>query len=76
MYEYAKVALKEIQLNTLNLLLSLSMLMSSEKLLISTRLDIAKMLKNNFIFAISLLGATIQDSGMKERSDIACLLYR
>jgi len=30
---------------------------------------IAEMLKGKILFAISLLGATIQDGGMKERSE-------
>jgi len=48
--------------------------MSSEELLIFTGLDIAEVLKEKFIFVISLLGTTIQDGGMKERSDV--LIYR
>ena len=46
------------------------MLMSSVSLLISLRLDIAKEVTKHFLFVISLLGATIQDSGKKERSDV------
>ena len=43
----------------------------TERLWTSTELDIAKMLKGKSLFAISLLGTTIQDGGMKERSNVA-----
>jgi len=45
------------------------MLISSEMLLASTRLDIAEKLRKEFVFAISLLGTTIQDGSMKEKSN-------
>ena len=66
--EWANEFLEELGLDTMYLLLSLSMLMSSEETLTSIKWDIAKMLKKEFIFAISLLDATIQDGGMKKRS--------
>ena len=51
----------------LDLPLGLSMLMSSDTLLVSLRLDIAEELKG-YLFTISPLGATIQDGGIEERS--------
>jgi len=42
--------------------------MFSETALDSRRLDIAKVEKEMFEFTISLLGATIQDDGTRERS--------
>ena len=69
MSKYAKVTLEELQLETIDLPLGSFILMSSEKLLTSTRLGITKILKEEFLFAISLLDITIQDSGIKERSD-------
>ena len=42
---------------------------SSEMTLDSTGLDMAEVEENMFEFIISLLGATIQDGGMRERSD-------
>jgi len=44
------------------------MLISSE-MLASTKLDIAEKLRKEFVFAISLLGTTIQDGSMKEKSN-------
>ena len=70
-FECIEVALELIGLGVLDLPLVLSILMSSERLLTSTELDIAKMLKGKSLFAISLLGTTIQDGGMKERSNVA-----
>jgi len=58
--KWAKIALELIELSAMNLPLGLSMLISSEKLLTFTKLDIE--------FTISLLDAIIQDSGIKERS--------
>ena len=46
-----------------------SILISSKTLLASTRLDIIKKLRKEFVFIISLLDTTIQDGSMKERSD-------
>ena len=48
------------------LLLGTSMLMFSDIPLISQRLDMAEVGAKIFVFTISLLGTTIQDSGMKE----------
>ena len=53
----------------MNLSLGSSMLISSEMLLASTRLDIAEKLRKEFVFAISLLDTTIQDGSMKEKSN-------
>ena len=36
----------------------------------SAGLDMAERIVKEFIFAISLLGTTIQDGGMRERSDV------
>jgi len=68
-FECVKVALELIGLSAIDLSLISSILTSSERLWTSTELDIAEMLKGKNLFAISLLGATIQDGGMKERSD-------
>ena len=60
------------------LLLGTSMLMFSDIPLISQRLDMAEVGAKIFVFTISLLGTTIQDSGMKEidsRSFFSLLLY-
>ena len=59
MSKCAKVTLKEIWLNIMDLPFSLSILISSEKLLTSTRLDITEILRKDFIFTISLLSTTI-----------------
>ena len=69
MFECIEVALELIGLSAIDLSLISSILMSFERLWTSTELDIAEMLKRKNLFAISLLGATIQDGGMKERSD-------
>ena len=69
MFECVEVAPELIGLGAIDLPLVSSILMSSERLWTSTELDIAEMLKGKILFAISLLGATIQDGGMKERSD-------
>ena len=45
----------------------------SETALDSRGLNIAEIEKITFVFAISLLSATIQDGSMKERSD--CCIY-
>jgi len=66
--ELAKDFLEKFLLTTLNLPLELSMLMSSNTLLISLRLDIVEEVKL-YLFVISLLGATIQDGGIEERSN-------
>jgi len=58
--KWAKIALGLIELGAMDLPLGSFMLISSEKLLTFTRLDIE--------FTISLLDTIIQDSGMKERS--------
>jgi len=68
-FECVEVALELIGLSAIDLSLISSILMSFERLWTSTELDIAEMLKRKNLFAISLLGATIQDGGMKERSD-------
>ena len=52
------------------LLLGTSMLMFSDIPLISQRLDMAEVGAKIFVFTISLLDTTIQDSGMKERGNI------
>ena len=44
--------------------------MFSETALDSRGLDIAEVEEKMFEFTISLLGATIQDGGMRERSDV------
>ena len=66
--EWANGFLKELGLDAMDLPLSSSILMSSEKALTSIEWDIAKILIEEFIFAISLLDTIIQDNGMKERS--------
>jgi len=69
MLEIVECSLEEFLLMILDLPLGLSMLMSSNTLLVLLRLDIAKELKG-YLFVIFLLGATIQDGGIEERSDI------
>ena len=44
--------------------------MSSVSLLISLGLDIAEGVTKRFLFAISLIGTTIQDGGKEERSNM------
>jgi len=46
------------------------MLTSSEAVFISIEWDIADLQRKEFLFVISLIGITIQDSGKKERSDV------
>jgi len=58
MLEIVKCSPEEFLLMTLDLPLGLSMLMSSNILLVPLRLDIAEELKG-YLFAISLLGAII-----------------
>ena len=53
----------------MDLFYSSSILISSKTLLASTRLDIIKKLRKEFVFIISLLDTIIQDGSMKERSD-------
>ena len=67
MLETVKCSLKKFLLTILDLPLGLSILMSSNTLLVSLRLDIAEELKG-YLFTISLLGTTIQDSGIEKRS--------
>jgi len=69
MLEAVECSLKEFLLMMLDLPLELSLLMSSNMLLLLLRLDIAEELKW-YLFAISLLGATIQDGGIEERSNV------
>jgi len=47
------------------------MLTSSEIVLTSTELDKAELVKEIYVFTISLLGATIQDSDMREKSNVS-----
>ena len=54
--------------------LGASMLMFSDTPLILQRLDMAEVGAKIFVFTISLLSATIQDSGMKKRGNILTLL--
>jgi len=51
------------------------MLMSSNILLVLLRLDIAEGVKL-YLFTISLLGATIQDDSIEERSNVNLMSYR
>ena len=69
-FECVEVALELIGLSAIDLPLVSSILTSSERLWTSTELDIAEMLQGKNLFTISLLGTTIQDGGMKERSDV------
>jgi len=62
-------SLEEFILELLDLPLGGPMLTSSISLLIFLEQDIAKEVTKRFLFTISLLGAPIQDSGKKERSD-------
>jgi len=66
--ELAEDFSEEFLLIILNLPLKSSMLMSSNTLLVSLRLDIVEGVKL-YLFVISLLGTTIQDGGIEERSD-------
>ena len=63
-------SLDEFILATVDLPLGAPIWISSETQLESARLDMAEEVIKGFMFAISLLGATIQDGGMKERSDV------
>ena len=68
-FDITKDSLEGFQIDDLDLPLGLSMLTSSEMALTSSKWCIAKVWKEDFIFANSLLGTTIQDGGMKERSN-------
>ena len=61
-------SLDKFILDTVALPLEVPIWMFSETALDSRRLDIAKVEKEMFEFTISLLGATIQDDGTRERS--------
>ena len=63
-------SLDKFMLVTVDLPLRAPIWISSETQLEFARLDTAEEVIKGFIFTISLLGATIQDSGMKERSDV------
>ena len=63
-------SLIEFMLETVVLPLGVHIWMFSETALDLRELDIAEIEEIMFVFIISLLGATIQDDGMKERSDI------
>jgi len=65
-------SLNEFMLNTVALSLRVPIWISLEMALNSKRLDIAEVEEEMFEFTISLLGATIQDGGTRERS--MCLL--
>ena len=67
----AKFNWEKVLLQALDLPLGPSIVISSDTLLELLRLDIAKKLKMD-LFAISLLGTTIQDGGIGERSDQTC----
>jgi len=69
-FECVEVALELIGLSAIELPLILFILTSLERLWASTELYIAEMLKEKNLLTISLLGTTIQDSGMKERSNM------
>jgi len=68
-------ALDEV-LEMMNLPLGTLIWIFSEMTLSSTELDMAKVEENIFEFAISLLGATIQDSSMRESSNMYIYSYR
>ena len=65
-------SLEELILDLGDLPLNKSILISSDPLLISVGQDIAEGDLKEFIFIISLLGATIQGGGMRERSNVYC----
>jgi len=67
--EMTEPSLEELTLDLGDLSLDRSILTSSDPLLISMGQDIAEDNLKEFIFAISLLGATIQGGGTRERSD-------
>jgi len=68
MLELADSSLERFMLDMLDLSLEAFMQTSSKILLSSLELDIAKVVEKVFLFAISLLGTTIQDGGIEERS--------
>jgi len=68
--EITEPSLEELTLDLEDLPLNRSILMSSDPLLISVRQDIAEGDLKGFIFAISLLGTTIQGGGTRERSNV------
>ena len=63
-------SLEEFMLETVVLPLEVLIWISSEIALNLRGLDIAKIEGIMFVFTISLLGTTIQDGSMKERSNI------
>jgi len=67
-------SLDELVLETTDLPLGASIGTSSELALDFTGLDMAEVEVKMFEFTISLLGATIQDGGMRERSNIIQVL--
>jgi len=67
-------SLDELVLETIDLPLGAPIGTSSEPALDFTGLDMAEVEVKMFEFAISLLGATIQDGGMRERSNIIQVL--
>ena len=71
MLEWVNILLGIFRLDNKNLPLGLFMLTSSEIVLTSTELDKAELLKEIYVFTISLLGATIQDSDMREKSNVS-----
>ena len=71
MLDTAEFNQEEVLLQVLDLPLGLSMVISLDTLLELLGLDIAKELKMD-LFTISLLDATIQDSGIEERSNAKC----
>jgi len=72
--EMTEPSLEELTLDLGNLSLDRSILTSSDSLLISVGQDITEGDLKGFIFTISLLDATIQDSGgMRERNDVIIL---
>jgi len=70
MLEWVNILLDIFRLDNKNLSLGLFMLTSSKIVLTSTKLDKAELLKEIYVFTISLLGATIQDSDMREKSNV------
>ena len=67
--------LNEFALDIVALLLGVSIWMSLEIALDSRGLDIAEVEEKMFEFTISLLGVTIQDDSMRERSNDDCLQF-
>ena len=68
-------SLKEFILEMIVLPLGTSIWVSLETALDLKGLDIAEIKEIIFVFAISLLDTTIQDGGMKERSNDCYLIY-